>query len=332
LLQAPPIGLRKGLIPIFFAAGLKSFGKSILIKRRNEYIKDVLPSTIEDICKKPQEYKFEVIELSNLQKSYLSLLEKIFGTSRFKDDVEKDLIRAVYDVFQSWIFILPRAAFVFKGLSSESIKFRDSIRLFDKIDPYTFLFKTLPSSLGMDIEGLLQNPNHLLNIKFELENTTKSYMHKASKSVAQAIIGPNISNITSVQALAKEWASSFKDSNITHALPGIAKGLINRMIMSYDNEEKFIDSLALLILGKSTDAWDDSKANEFESKLNELTRTIESHTISKLAISSSKIKKGLHKGLSNIITTRIEEMVKQLTDITGENDTKKILSNILEKL
>lgn len=51
-LQSPPYGLRTGIIPFVFAVGWKHFAKSVSLYRNDEYIPDVLGSTIEDLFKK----------------------------------------------------------------------------------------------------------------------------------------------------------------------------------------------------------------------------------------------------------------------------------------
>jgi len=55
-LQRPPYGVRAGLLPIFVAAGLKAFSRVISLTKKGEYVTDILPTVIEDLCKKPAEY------------------------------------------------------------------------------------------------------------------------------------------------------------------------------------------------------------------------------------------------------------------------------------
>ncbi len=62
-LLRPPIGLRAGLIPILFAAGLKAFANAVSITRNGEYLNDLLPTDIEDLCRNPDDYQLTVLEL-----------------------------------------------------------------------------------------------------------------------------------------------------------------------------------------------------------------------------------------------------------------------------
>ena len=59
-LMAPPYGLRRALLPVLFSAGLKAFPSFITITFKDEYLKDILPSNIEDIFKNPESFKIRV--------------------------------------------------------------------------------------------------------------------------------------------------------------------------------------------------------------------------------------------------------------------------------
>jgi hypothetical protein len=60
-LQAPPYGVRMGVIPILIAAALKAFPSALSLVRGNgEYVADILPTEIEDLCKAPHAFQLSV--------------------------------------------------------------------------------------------------------------------------------------------------------------------------------------------------------------------------------------------------------------------------------
>ena len=70
-LIAPPLGLCVGLLPILFTAGLKAFPSALSLTRNGSYVNDILPSEIEQLCREPDLYKLEVLELDSKRLAYL---------------------------------------------------------------------------------------------------------------------------------------------------------------------------------------------------------------------------------------------------------------------
>ena len=54
-LMGPPFGVRAGLLPILFAAGLKAFPSVYSLRYKGGgYVSDILPSEIEQLCREPK--------------------------------------------------------------------------------------------------------------------------------------------------------------------------------------------------------------------------------------------------------------------------------------
>ena len=56
-LMEPPFGIRAGLLPILFAAGLKAFPSVYSLRYKGSYVSDILPSDIEQLCREPEHYE-----------------------------------------------------------------------------------------------------------------------------------------------------------------------------------------------------------------------------------------------------------------------------------
>ncbi len=125
-LQRPPYGMRRGLFPIFLAAAIRAFPAPRSIAHNGDYIRDILPSVIEDMCRNPDDFELTVLRLGKAETGYL---EEIFHvlTGEAPTSTE-DLIRQCYDALQEWKAGLPESALRTRKLSRRPSFFEDSLR------------------------------------------------------------------------------------------------------------------------------------------------------------------------------------------------------------
>lgn len=167
LLQSPPYGVREALLPILFTAGLKAFAYSTSLLRDGEYIADVLPSEIENLCKKPDRYRIKVLALDLEMTAHLESVRSLFSQQDYLGD-EKDLIRNTYEAIQSWLRQLPGAVLETRQLSKTAKDFRNAVMR--SKDPVFLLLTRIPEILKeAQDKGQADNLNDL---KLEIEAVT----------------------------------------------------------------------------------------------------------------------------------------------------------------
>lgn len=330
MLVAPPYGLRQGLLPILFTAGLKAFGRAISLRRKGEYITDVLPSVIEDLCRKPNDYEIHVIDLDDDTDCYLTSVRTLF-VGRQLVDFDTDAVRATYDAIQSWLFQLPRAAMTAETISPQAKRFQQLLRNVKSTDPILFLMRYLPKTCGFDYRDSGRVVEKLSPLKAELEQVSDTYVRKAAIAIHQSLARTQSDWASGVQRTAQQWASFFPDAVTATGLPGIARSLLSRMRMSYDNESLFVNSLALLVVGRSTEDWDDSTAIEFEGKIQELTHKIETTALRATSFVDLANAQDIRDGLSHLIAERINQLYDQLVELRGPIDSAKIVAEIMKE-
>ena len=328
-LIAPPFGIRHGLLPILFTAGLKAFGRAISLRCKGEYVGDVLPTVIEDLCRNPDDYEINVINLDADTDSYLSSVRMLF-LGRQRIDSDTDAVRATYDAIQSWLFQLPKAALTAETVSTQAKRFQQLLRNAKSTDPLVFLMRDLPAVCGFDYRDNGHVPTVISPLKDELEQVADTYARKAAIAIHQALARTQSNLKSGVQRTAQQWASYFPEAVTATGLPGIARSLLSRMRMSYDNEALFVNSLALLVVGRSTEDWDDSTAIEFEGKIQELTHRIETTALRATTVGALSDVQEIREGLSHLIAERIKELYDQLVQLRGDDDSTEIVSGILK--
>ena len=328
-LLSPPYGIRQGLFPILFTAGLKAFGRAISIRYKGEYIEDILPSVIEDLCRNADDYEVNVINLDSATDEYLATIRSIFLGKQLVDS-DTDAVRSTYDSIQSWLFQLPKAALTAETVSPQAKKFQYLLQGVKKADPLVFLMRDFPDSCGFSLRDAVLVKEIVVPLKTELEQVSDTYVRKAASAIHQALARTQSDHTRGVQRVAQQWASYFPDAVTATGLPGIARSLLSRMRMNYDDEGLFINSLALLIVGRSTEDWDDSTAIEFEGKIQELTHKIETTALRASNLVDIADAQEMREGLSHLVAERIEDLYAQLVLLLDKDKSADILSRIMK--
>ena len=146
----PPFGVRAGLLPIFFAAGLKAFPSVYSLCYKGEgYVSDILPSKIEQLCREPEDYEFIVLDIDQTKRDYLNSVLELFGT-QVRSTTGNDLIRACYDALENWKAGLPAGALSTRYLTQKTRHFQVILR--QQSDPVQLLFERIPRALNCSID------------------------------------------------------------------------------------------------------------------------------------------------------------------------------------
>ena len=90
----------------------------------------------------------------------------------------------------------------------------------------------------------------------------------------------------------------------------------------------FVNSIALLLVGRSTEDWDDSTAIEFENKIQELTHKVENASLYVTIDSNETLE--IREGLSSLVAERIEGLYAQLEKLVGTKRSKEVIHKIVK--
>jgi len=324
-LKSPPYGIRTGVIPVFFAASLRAFPSSLSIKtKRGDYLEDILPSTIEDICSKPNEYLISVHELSNTRLEFLKNVYSLFSGKKLVSMSEVDIMRRCYDAVEYWKTTLPESAFTTRQVSYEAQKVQDA--LIKEGDPERLFFYKMPQIFGItDVQQLI---DMIRNVKEEIEGVIGIYYSQAGSSFLSAIQFENDFEDNMLYA-AKKWASFFPDTTVDAISDDTARAFLQRVKMEYDDWKKLIDSIAALLLGRSLNKWDDSYIMQFDRSVKDVVKRIEEFVLHNV---TDKQDTDMREGLANLAQERIKFLYRRLIDITSEDEAHMILDRVKKEV
>jgi len=326
-LRAPPFGVRAGLLPILIAAGLKAFASAVSLTKRDEYVPDVLPSEIENLCAHPEEYRLWVLALDGTDSAIIDAVLQTFGHDCESGPPESDVIRACFDCLTAWLSRLPHAARTTSRLSQRASHFRD--RLFSNRDPVRFLFSGIPEILGDDVASPKRMRRALQTIREELEGIVFGLSRQAEQSVRKALGNGNATEDFGLRELAQSWAACFSDEMTASMGQGLARGLLTRMKTDYETDPQLLDSLSSLLTGRVLTRWDDRATTDFERKLGETVRFVEE---SALEMQDLVVGERAAQGLAKIAQERILRLSGRLAELVGKDKAVSLLSSARQRL
>ena len=156
-LEAPPIGLRRGPLPILLCAVLLHYEAEIALYEDGSFVTDISIPVFERLIKSPEKFELKRFRMSGIRSEvfsqFLGLLSQPSPATRHPNllAVVKPLVRFVAK--------LPRYTMLTQELSHEAIELRKTIA--NAREPDTLLFVKLPQALGFDAFGPFEevNPN-----------------------------------------------------------------------------------------------------------------------------------------------------------------------------
>ena len=322
-LQDPPYGVRAGLIPIFFAAGLKAFPSAVSLSREGEYVTDILPSVVEEMCKDPGLFELQVLDLDEAKEAYLRDFHRLFTQVATYEVPEVDLIRKCFDALQAWKAQLPPSALTTKRLSFAAQRLQALLR--QETDPVRALLEKIPALCGHSIEDRQDLLEVLRDIREELAGVASLYYERAGSAVRRALAVGHMTSEQGLRAVASNWSYCFTDVFVESLADGVAKGLLSRMRMPYDSDELLLDSLASLLVGDPLSRWDDSTVTAFGREIQDVVRRIEEVALrTETGLSEHNV---AAEGLAELVRVRIGELYGRLVDLVGPEQARVVMES-----
>lgn len=313
-LQAPPFGLRKGLIPVLLASAFRAFPAVIVITDEDgEYLDDIMASHIESICSKSDVFKIEVLELSENRKNFLDGIYSLFNPESNISIREKDLIRRAYDAIEKWKSLLPESALTSRRVSEKAKRFQQYLTRTQ--NPSVLFFEKLPTLANVSDGDIKKILKFVASMKTEIEEVVNEYYSIASKSLFSALHS-NENNLNKVLSEARSWISFFPKGAVDELKDGMSRGFVTRMSMPYNDPESLLDSISSLLIGKGVTRWDDSSISAFEREILDMVHRIEESLLKENFENSTEVK----SGLTRLAKTRMMGMYQKLVELAGEEE------------
>ena len=314
-LANPPYGVRRGVLPILFAAGMQAFSRAIAIRHKGEYLPDILASEIEAICGSPELYTVDVLGAKQALLDYLGDLAELFSGSRPRPDI--DHVRAFYDALEDWKQHLPAPALTAKKVGSAAKKFQRAIKAMN--DPAVLALREFPK-LGGSKTPSSKTVEVVSELRREIERIVDRYTSQAIDSIRSTVaIVPDEPG--DALSKAKEWANCVNGADL-EALDPAARALLGRAREAGNGrytEASFARALSALLVGKGIDGWEDVSVKVFSTRLREAVAEVEHAALASHAPSPAT---------AHLLKRRIAELVTKYGELQGSTGVAELLASL----
>ncbi|MBC8205592.1 MAG: hypothetical protein H8E68_00375 [Kiritimatiellaeota bacterium] len=323
-LQLPPYGVRAGVLPVLFAAGYKAFASSVVLKKEGVYVEDINSIIIENICTNPELYSLVVIKIDAAKRRYLEQLSNLFAYGEIKeeafDEPKGELLRHCYESLLKWREALPVAALRGKGVSPQAAEFQEILRIMPS--PEILFFEDLPNALGCN--GRQATVDTAKMVVDELINIISIYQRDVEELLRETFSQENATEKDSLVDIIQEWISIFPAEVQTDAFDFVGKRFCEIILNHKDSDERLIDAIALILVGKGLIHWDDTTFLRFKNKLSEQTVRMQNQFLN---FQSAEDYEG---NISKLLSFQARSLFEQCARNMGVKDARAIFKKIME--
>lgn len=275
------IGLKKGLVPIYFAAVLRYYKKYCVISKNGKEL-EITAKLLETINDNPNSYDLYLENWDEKKDKYILDLEDLYGNYIIPSEKEYNNFTFIVSAMQRWYMQLPKYVKEIKSIyKGEGIsepcdrvinKFLSALRnpeinardfLFNKI-LWVFDEKKFTNKLSGYIaqaKGLIDRikPDLLMNLNNDLANIFS--------------LGKRNTNAT-LSSIVKDWTATLSQEVIAHMFNGSENNMLSICLNITPDENKFIEELARATTSLRIDDWSEITIEAFIKKVKDFVETI----------------------------------------------------------
>ncbi|WP_026835192.1 hypothetical protein [Eubacterium xylanophilum] len=271
-------GMRMGVFPIILAYKLSKRPEDIIIYHNDKEIK-LDENSVVDMAEKSREYSIFISRSDNEKENYLTDLSELFDVKNGLN-LSGNRITNILTCMQRWYRSLPQVTKNIKkpiiGFDNQETvaflpKLRDYLQAFET-NPYELLLDKLPSMIG---KGDFSKTVDCLR---ELKNSLDKYYNLLEKHVIERTreVFSKDSKETMIHAL-KDWYEK-QSYNAKHSIHSSSSTEMMNYINGINNynEPKVVQNLSKIVSGAYIDVWNDETFEEYDTKLRDIKKEIES--------------------------------------------------------
>jgi len=321
-LQAPPYGVRAGVIPILLACATRAFPVVGSMTCDGQYVKDIRPTVIEDLCKDPGRYALNVVAVEDRQRVYLEGVCELFRGKKVATIDDPDLVRRAFEWIQYWKLESPEAVRASSTVSPQAAAARKA--LWATEDPVGVLLHVLPTALGVTDGDLVDALLRLERIKNELDSVVDLYTRQAMAVMVSSIGEPSSTTAPGEQLAAlKRWAEAIPPKALDVVHEPNAKGVVSHLSSPGTDAAQLATKISAS-LTKQLSRWDDTEVSKFQKEFHRIVDVVEAAAFD-AASSGAPIDEKAKVRLASLVERRIDQHVHMLAQIVGTSKARALL-------
>jgi hypothetical protein len=282
VLQAPPYGLKRGVLPILYLAAYLVYQDETALFEEGRYIPYLTEEQLERFVRRPGDFAIQSFRIEGLRASlfreYLRLM--------FNDPEHgRSSVLTIARPLAQFMGELPEYANITKRVSTTAQRVRSVFALAKS--PQTLLFDQLPVACGL--EGLEQNTpdeaalrrfaDRLKHALHELKTAFPSLLQHFQRLMAHAFNIEQIGNLAELRAVLRGRLDGL--DRYTIDADGL-RAFIRRVLKDSGTDEEWFANVLLFLGQKPARKWNDADAEGAEYCLAEFARRV--HDLERLRV------------------------------------------------
>jgi hypothetical protein len=325
-LVAPPYGVRPGVLPVLIACGIRAFPVVGSMTCDGQYVSDIRPSVIEDLCKDPARFALNVVAVEEEQREYLEGVCDLFRGRRVSAVDDPDLVRRAFEWIQYWKAEAPEATRVSGAVQARTASVRKA--LWSTEDPVRILMQAVPIALDVENGDLRKALKRLKEAKAELDEVVSVYTGRALAVMASAV-GVPVPGESGTEVLGhlKRWADAIPAQALDGVAEPRAKGVVSQLSSPGSDPVRLANMISAR-LTKAITRWDDTEVAKFQQEFRRIVDVVEEAAFA-AAARGAGIDGDSKERLARLIQARIAAQAETLSKIVGAEDAKRRLIDTL---
>ncbi len=318
-LSFPPLGVRKGPLPILLCAVILHYRTEIALYENGSFVADLSMPVFERLLKAPENFELKRFRLAGIRTELFSHFLELLNQPIYSEDA--DLLTIVAPLMR-FIAQLPNYTQKTQEISDEAKNLREVVS--KASEPDELLFKQLPEALGYsafsaestDTKELKDFFNTLQNVLSELGGAYDKLLNSLERMLANVFM-LKVSKDDLRNELAKR-AEPLLEITIETQLKGFLINLCNEG----HGFTGWVEALATFLAKKPPASWMDTDTAQFEINLSQLARKFRHFE----AVSYEKLQhdESDTETIRIGITTPNENEQERVVKLTNEEQTEKI--------
>lgn len=280
ILDAPPYGVKRGVIPILLTAVLLDHVDNVSVYKDGTFIPVLGSEHFELLVKHPQRFSVKHFEIVGLRSQVFRELENVLRSSSTKSNEKKipanirnvTMLSVVKPLFQ---FVKKLPTYTTKT-TRMSIEAQAVVQTLQKAqEPDVLLFQSLPIACGLaaivagqadDGTTAKQFKSKLVQVLHEVQ-TTYDHLLADCQSLLHEAFGVRRSS---------EKLREDLQVRASYLVESCLERTLRRFVLAAADEtaddQRWLESLLMIVVDKPAESWTDADMTSFEPKLSDLAR------------------------------------------------------------
>ena len=268
-LQAPPYGLKMGVMPVLLCAALLSRDSDVALYEEDVFMPEVTVDAFERLLRRPERFAVRKYRIEGIRRQVFEEMGRLVN-ARHQTDMRSvvSVVRPLYRFFAR----LPKYSKKTKNLSAEALAVRAA--LLDAREPDLLLFRDLPKACNF--EGFDPTERDTANVEsyFAVLRVALGELQRCYEDLLAGLRATIMRVFSATGESARRSVRERAECLVEHCVENRLRAFVLHLADDHSDETAWIEAVATMVAGKAPDTWDDNDRARFEITAAELARKV----------------------------------------------------------